>query len=58
MTDYRSMLEQREGLNSEVALMEEQNLNLNKELESKLKEKVNEELDSPPTEVISVGYAK
>ena len=46
MTDYRSMPERREDLNSEVAMMEEQNLKLEQELESKLK-KINEELAFP-----------
>lgn len=55
MEDYRSMLERREDLNSELAMMEEQNLKLEQELESKLKEKINEELAFPPTKMISVG---
>ena len=39
-------------------MMEEQNLKLEQELKSKLKEKINEELAFPPTKMISVGDAK
>ena len=55
MSNYRTVLERRESLNSEVASMERRNIQLEEELKSKLKEKVNEELAFPPSSIISVG---
>jgi len=40
MSKYKSILTRREDLKSEVAIMEEKNLKLEQELESKLKEKI------------------
>ena len=55
MSKYKSILTRREDLKSEVALMEEKNLKLEQELESKLKEQINEDLAFPPTKILSVG---
>ena len=54
MSKYKSILTRREDLKSEVAIMEEKNLKLEQELESKLKEKINEDLAFPPTKILSV----
>lgn len=54
MSKYKSILTRREDLKLEVAIMEEKNLNLEQELESKLKEKINEDLAFPPTKILSV----
>jgi len=54
MSKYKSVLTRREDLKLEVAIMEEKNLNLEQELESKLKEKINEDLAFPPTKILSV----
>ena len=54
MSKYKSILTRREDLKSEVAMMEEKNLKLEQELESKLKEKINEDLAFPPTKILSV----
>ena len=54
MSKYKSILTRREDLKSEVAMMEEKNVKLEKELESKLKEKINEDLAFPPTKILSV----
>ena len=58
MSKYKSILTRREDLKSEVAMMEEKNLKLEQELESKLKEKINEDLAFPPTKILSVGGEK
>ena len=58
MSKYKSILTRREDLKSEVAMMEEKNLKLEQELESKLKEKINEDLTFPPTKILSVGGCK
>lgn len=58
MSNYKSVLTRRDGLKSEVAIMEEKNLKLEQELESKLKEKINEDLAFPPTKILSVGGDK
>ena len=58
MTKYKSALTRREDLKSEMAMMEEKNLKLEQELESKLKEKINEDLAFPPTKILSVGGDK
>jgi len=58
MSNYRDILERREGLNSEATSMKREIEQLEEELKSKLKEKVNEELAFPPTSMISVGDAK
>ena len=55
MSNYRTILERRESLNSEVQKMEENNLKLEEELKSKLNEKVNDDLAFPPSSMISVG---
>jgi len=55
MSKYKSILTRREDLKSEVAMMEEKNKKLEQELESKLKEKINEDLAFPPTKILSVG---
>lgn len=54
MSNYRTILEKREVLNSEVASMEHLNHKLENELSSRLKEKVNEELAFPPSNAITV----
>ena len=54
MSKYKSILIRRDDLKSEVAMMEEKNLKLEQELESKLKEKINEDLAFPPTKILSV----
>ncbi|KAL7550302.1 hypothetical protein ACHAWF_013545 [Thalassiosira exigua] len=54
MSNYRTILERREGLNSEVASMKRHNVILEDELKSKLKEEVNDELAFPPSSMISV----
>ena len=48
MSDYRTILERREHLHSEVASLGHQNMELEKDLESRLKEEVNEQLVFPP----------
>ena len=53
MSNYRTILERREHLHSEVASMGLQNKELKKELESKLKQKINEQLVFPPRDLIS-----
>ena len=58
MTNYRRILERREDLNTEVALMEKENLQLDNELQAKLAEDINDELKFPPTKnpsIIEVG---
>ena len=55
MSKYKSILTRREDLKSEVEMMEEKNVKLEQELESKLKEKINEDLSFPPTKILSVG---
>lgn len=54
MSDYRTILERRENLNSESALMERQNEQLESDLNKHFKEKVNEELRYPPSSMIPV----
>ena len=54
MSNYKSILTRREDLKSEVTMMEEKNIKLEQELESKLKEKINEDLAFPPTKILSV----
>ena len=58
MSKYKSILTRREDLKSEVAMMEEKNLKLEQELESKLKGKINEDLAFPPTKILSVDGNK
>lgn len=58
MSNYKSILTRRENLKSEEAMMEEKNIKLEQELESKLKEKINEDLAFPPTNILSVGGDK
>ena len=53
MSNYRTILERREHLHSEVVSMGHQNKELEKELESKLKQKINEQLVFPPRDLIS-----
>ena len=53
MSDYRNVLERREELTLELASMERQNMDMEKELAEKLREKVNDELAFPPSSVIS-----
>jgi len=53
MSNYRTILERREHLHSEVASMGHQNKELEKELESKLKQKINDQLVFPPRDMIS-----
>ena len=58
MTNYRRILERREDLNTEVALVEKENLQLDNELQAKLAEDINDELKFPPTKnptIIEVG---
>lgn len=55
MTDYRVLLEKREGLHTDAKELENQNHALEEELRSRLKDKVNEELAFPPSNAISVG---
>jgi len=55
VTNYKNVLERRESLNVEVDSMERQNDNLEKELESKLTEKINDELVFPPSNLVLVG---
>jgi hypothetical protein len=55
MSDYRTILERRESLNSESALMKRQNAQLETDLKKHLNEKVNEELRFPPSCMISVS---
>ena len=55
MSNYRTILERRESLNSEVAAMEQKNMQLEEELKSKLKSKVNKDLAFPPSSMISMG---
>ena len=55
MSKYKSILTRREDLKSEVEMMKEKNVKLEQELESKLKEKINEDLAFPPTKILSVG---
>jgi hypothetical protein len=52
MSNYRTILECREHLHSEVASVGHQNKELEKEIESKLKEKVNELLLVPPRDIM------
>ena len=52
MSNYRTILERREHLHSEVVSMGHQNKELEKELESKLKQKINEQLVFPPRDMI------
>ncbi|KAL3803771.1 hypothetical protein ACHAW5_004622 [Stephanodiscus triporus] len=54
MSDYRAILERREHLHSEVASLGHQNMELEKDLESRLKEEVNEQPVFPPR----VSYRK
>ena len=58
MTNYRRILERREDLNTEVKLMEKENLQLDNELQAKLAEDINDELKFPPTKnptILEVG---
>ncbi len=52
MSNYKSMLERREELNVELARMERQNMDMEKELAEKLKDKMNKELAFPPSSLI------
>ncbi len=54
MTNYKNVLERRESLNVEVDSMERRNEKLEKELESKLADKINDELVFPPSKLILV----
>lgn len=54
MTDYRDLLEKREGLHTEAKELENQNHTLEEELKARLKDKVNEILAFPPSNAISV----
>ena len=52
MSEYKSMLEQREGLSYEVIDLERQNDKLEDELKARLQEDVNEDLAFPPSSMI------
>ncbi|KAL7464734.1 hypothetical protein ACHAXS_005070, partial [Conticribra weissflogii] len=54
VTNYKNVLERRESLNVEVDSMERRNEKLEKELESKLADKINDELVFPPSKLILV----
>lgn len=53
MSNYKSILERREELNLELASVERQNMDMERELAEKLKDKVNTELAFPPSSLIS-----
>lgn len=55
MSNYKSILERREELNLELASVERQNLDMEKELAEKLQDKVNKELAFPPSSLISAA---
>ena len=55
MSNYKAMLEQREGLHSEVIELEQKNDELEDELKARLEEEVNEELAFPPSNMIRVA---
>jgi hypothetical protein len=53
MSNYKSILERREELNLELASVERQNMDMERELAEKLKDKVNTELAFPPSSLMS-----
>lgn len=53
MSNYKIILERREELNLELASVERQNMDMERELAEKLKNKVNTELAFPPSSLIS-----
>jgi hypothetical protein len=55
ISNYKSILERREELNLELASVERQNLDMEKELAEKLQDKVNKELAFPPSSLISAA---
>lgn len=55
MSNYMAILERREDLHAEVTSMGRQNTQLERELESKLKDKINEQLAFPPRDLIALG---
>lgn len=58
MTNYKNVLERREELNSEVEFVEQENEKLERELQSMLKDKINEELEFPPSRIVSMDVTK
>jgi hypothetical protein len=58
MSNYKAILERREDLHAEVMSMGHQNTHLERELESKLKDKINEQLAFPPRDLIALGAGK
>lgn len=55
MSNYKTMLERRDELQSTVRTLEQQNETLEDELKTRLNDKVNEELAYPPSAMITVG---
>lgn len=55
MSNYKDILERREGLYSEVKTLQKQNADLEKELQERLNEKVNEELVFPPSNIVTMN---
>ncbi len=54
ITNYKNMLEQREGLQTEVKTLEQEKNKLEEELQARLNDKVNDELAFPPSSMIQM----
>lgn len=54
ITNYKNMLEQREGLQTEVKTLEQEKNKLEEELQARLNDKVNDELAFPPSRMIQM----
>lgn len=55
MSNYKAILERREDIHAEVTSIGHQNTQLERELESKLKDPINEQLACPPRDLIALG---